>query len=464
MSETSPNQRPNIILINCDDLGYGDLQAYGATAIKTPQIDRLAAGGVRFTSFYSCNAVCTPSRFGLLTGRYPQRGGLGWLLLPRRNARLSLGSLAENGVYALGWELYKLLAKIGLMDYGKIPTVKGIPANEITIAKALKPAGYHTGMVGKWHLGEFTHYPEYNPVHYGFDFFYGVPHSNDMADFALYRNTECLSPEFSDLAALTGLYTREALSFIESAGGEPFFLYFAHTYPHQPLHASEAFRGKSAGGRYGDAVEEIDWSVGELVRVLTERGLLENTLIVFTSDNGPWYNGSPGGLRGRKGQSYEGGFRIPMIAHWPARIPPGRVCDEPAMNIDWFPTCLAAAGLDLPADRIIDGRDISGLLSGETDHSPHDCFYFYHNESLEAIRVGKWKYIPKINTMVWPIPLDKKWASASFTDAPWLYNLETDPGESYNLKDDNPDVIAQLQQRFVDWEQHMAQDPGGWKK
>jgi arylsulfatase A-like enzyme len=454
--------KPNVIIINCDDLGYGDLSAYGGTAIQTPNLDHLAQGGARFTSFYTCNAICTPSRFGLLTGRYPQRGNLGGLLLPHRNARMSLRNLVENGIYAIGWELYKLLAKIGLMDFTHVPPVKGIPPEEITIARALKPAGYRTGMVGKWHLGEFTHFPEYNPVNYGFDFFYGVPHSNDMVDFALYRNKECLSPNFTDLAALTGLYTREAIEFIKNAQDVPFFLYFAHTYPHQPLHASENFRGKSAGGIYGDTVEEIDWSVGELCCVLEELGKLENTLIVFTSDNGPWYNGSPGGLRGRKGQSYEGGYRIPMIAHYPERIPAGSVCDAPAMNIDWFPTCLALAGVELPNDRIIDGKDISGLLTGELAETPHDCFCYYHRESLEAVRVGKWKYIPSISTMVWPIPLDKKWPSAGSSQAPWLYNLETDPGESYNLKDSHPDVLKEMQGVFEVWEKHMQENPRGW--
>lgn len=458
-----PAPRPNMIIINCDDLGYGDLLPYDNTVMNTPNVNQLAQGGVKFTSFYACNSICTPSRFGLLTGRYPDRAGLGWLLLPNSNARFNLRNFFKYPRYAIGWEIYKLLSRIGLMDYHKIPKVKGIPANEITIAKALRGAGYHTGMVGKWHLGEFTHFPEYNPVHYGFDFFFGVPHSNDMVGFALYRNNECLSPEFTDLDALTGLYTREAIQFIEQSEGKPFFLYFAHTYPHQPLHASKNFEGKSKGGRYGDTIEEIDWSVGELVRVLQDRGLLENTLIIFTSDNGPWYNGSPGKLRGRKGQSYEGGFRIPMIAHWPDKIPAGMVCTEPAMNIDWFPTCLTLAGVDLPQDRIIDGKDISGLLTGCEKQSPHDAFYFYHNQSLEAIRVGKWKYIPKINTMVWPLPMDKNWESASVGERPWLYDVESDPQESYNMKDDHPDVIEEMKRKFREWEAQMQQNREGWK-
>jgi arylsulfatase A len=262
---------------------------------------------------------------------------------------------------------------------------------------------------------------------------------------------------------LTGLYTHEAIRFIEQEEG-PFFLYFAHTYPHQPLHASKNFEGKSKGGRYGDTIEEIDWSLGELVRVLQERGQLANTLIVFTSDNGPWYLGSTGGLRGRKGQSYEGGFRIPMIAHWTDKIPAGTVCTEPAMNIDWFPTCLALAGLDLPQDRVIDGKNITGLLTGEQKQCPHDAFYFYHNLSLEAIRVGKWKFIPKINTMVWPLGMDKKWTSAGSYHAPWLYDLEADPQECYNLKEAHPDVIERVQQIFRQWEKDMKENPGGWKE
>lgn len=458
-----PDARPNMVIINCDDLGYGDLPPYDNTIMNTPNVDHLAQGGVKFTSFYACNSICTPSRFGLLTGRYPDRAGLGWLLLPQRNARFNLRNFVRNTRYAVGWELYKILSRISLMDYDRVPAVKGIPAKEITIAKALKSAGYHTGMVGKWHLGEYTHFPEYNPVHYGFDFYFGVPHSNDMVDFALYRNTECLSPEFTDFAALTGLYTREAIQFIEQSGDKPFFLYFAHTYPHQPFYASRNFEGKSKAGRYGDTIEEIDWSVGELVRVLQDRGLLDNTLIVFTSDNGPWYSGSPGKLRGRKGQSYEGGFRIPMIAHWPARIPAGTVCNEPAMNIDWFPTCLALAGVDLPTDRIIDGKDITGLLTGTDTQTPHDSFYFYHNRSLEAIRVGKWKYIPKINTLVWPLPMDKKWESASIDQRPWLFDVVADPQESYNLKDDHPDIIEEMKRKFHAWELQMQENPGGWK-
>lgn len=460
----APAPRPNIVLINCDDLGYGDLPPYGNRLIHTPNIDQLAQGGNRFTSFYACNSLCTPSRFGLLTGRYPERAHLGWVLGARRAGfRTPANSRLADFWGRFWWETAKILTRLGLMDYNHEPKARGIPETEITIAAALHSTGYRTGMVGKWHLGEFPVYPETHPLRFGFEHFFGVPHSNDMKDFALYRNHTCLSPDFTEMEQLTGLYTREAIQFIEGAGEAPFFLYFAHTYPHQPLHASENFRGKSKGGLYGDTIEEIDWSLGELMRTLKARGKWENTLIVFTSDNGAWYNGSNGALRGRKGQSYEGGYRIPTIAHYPAMIPAGITCDAPAMNIDWFPTCLALAGVALPQERVIDGKDIRGLLSGEARQSPHDAFYFYHNYRLEAIRAGKWKYIPRIHTYTWPMPLDKFWGSAGTAQAPWLYDLESDPQECYNLKDNYPEVVADLEGRFRAWETQMEHDAFGQK-
>ena len=457
-------QRPNIVIINCDDLGYGDLPPYGNTVMNTPHVNELAEGGMKFSSFYACNSLCTPSRFGLLTGRYADRGGLGWVLGAKRAGhRPAVDSRTEDFWGRVSWQVAKSISRLGLMDYSKEPKARGISEKEITIAKALKTAGYRTCMVGKWHLGEFPVYPEFHPMRHGFDHFFGVPHSNDMKDFALYRDNECLSPDFTEMEKLTGLYTREAIDFIGQAGSQPFFLYFAHTYPHQPLHASENFRGKSRGGLYGDTIEEIDWSLGELVKTLKVRGLWDNTLLVFTSDNGAWYNGSSGPLRGRKGQSYEGGFRIPMIASWPQQIPAASVCDAAAMNIDWFPTCLALAGVELPNDRVIDGKNILPLLTGQQQQSPHEILCFYHNESLEAIRVGKWKYIPKINTYVWPVPLDKVWASAGSAQAPWLYDLEADPQESYNLKTNFPEVILKLQEKFQELDEQMQNNAGGWK-
>ena len=450
--------RPNIIIINCDDLGYGDLGSYGNRLIKTPNIDRLADQGVRFTSFYASNSVCTPSRAGLLTGRYSQRSGMTWILFAED----------EPLKHRVTKNAGQMLGALGLVDLGPNAGATGLPQSEITLAEALKTAGYRTGMVGKWHLGDFTKNPDHNPVNHGFDYYYGVPHSNDMIPFPLYRNEQQLEENVEDQAKLTGLYTREAVAFIEENAKEPFFLYFAHTFPHQPLFASETFRGKSKAGLYGDVVEEIDWSAGQIMDCLKQNGLEEKTLVFFTSDNGPWYEGDPGHQRGRKGQSYEGGFRVPMIARYPGIIPAGWVCNEPAMNIDFFPTSLALAGLELPADRIIDGRDIMDLLTGEAETSPHDAFYFYHTDELEAVRVGRKKYIRNIHHYVWPAPVDKetspigKMGHGRLGRWPLLHDLALDPSESYNLIDNDPDLGDRLLQKMVEWEEALEENPRGW--
>ncbi|MBK8418183.1 sulfatase [Candidatus Villigracilis saccharophilus] len=460
--------RPNIVIINCDDLGYGDLSSFGSESIQTPNIDKLAEGGVKFDSFYACNSLCTPSRFGLLTGRYPERAGVGSLLLakhigPRTTAVDNANWWAKFNDQYFRWWFVSYLSKLHFWDFGTLPELRGIPEEEITIGQALQTVGYRTGLVGKWHLGEFPVYPEYNPLRHGFDYFYGVPHANNMRDFALYRNEECLSPDFTEMDQLTGLYTREAVQFIHESKDKPFFLYFAHTYPHTPQYASKNFRGKSMGGLYGDCVEEIDWSVAEVMRALEENGVADNTLVIFTSDNGPGYCGSPGGLRGRKGQSYEGGFRVPMIAHWPKGITAKSICSEPAMNIDLFPTMLSLAGVDLPEDRVIDGKNILSLLTSNGKRDPNDCLFFYHNKELEAVRMGKWKYIRDIDTMAWPIPLDKHWKSENSLEAPWLYNLELDPGESYNLRREHPDIVEAMEAIFQKWQKSMKENLGGWK-
>jgi uncharacterized sulfatase len=332
--------RPNIVIIVADDLGYGDLGAYGGKVIRTPHIDALAEEGIRLTDFHASDSVCTPSRAGLLTGRYPKRMGLDVPLMPEHM------SWSRTLTTAFGY----LAGKLGLIDIATEGKATGLHQDEITLAEALRLAGYATGMVGKWHLGDFASNPAHSPLEHGFDFFVGVPHSNDMHPFPLYRGHEQLLSNVDDQSMLTRRYTEEAIRFLESSEGRPFFLYFAHTFPHRPLFASERFRERSDGGIYGDTVEEIDWSVGQLMETLEAKGLASNTLVVFTSDNGPWYQGSPGHLRGRKGQSYEGGHRVPFIVRWPGRIEAGTSSDEPAMNIDVFPTCLALAGLSLPRD------------------------------------------------------------------------------------------------------------------
>jgi arylsulfatase A len=451
--------QPNIIVILCDDMGHGDLGCNGNRAIRTPAIDRLASEGVRFTDFYSSCSVCSPSRYGLLTGRYPVRGGFNSALSPAD----------ESIAVSLSNSVGRMFGKLGVVDYQEENWVDGIPDDEITLAAALKVAGYRTGMVGKWHLGDFSRKPQYNPRKFGFDEFFGVPHSNDIWPCALFRDETMLESDIKDnQARLTGMYTKEAVSFIEKSRNAPFFLYLAHTFPHLPLYASEKFKDKSRVGIYGDVVEELDGSVAEIVESLKKNGLAENTIIVFTSDNGPWYDGNTGGLRGRKGQSYDGGYSVPFIVRWPGHIPAGSVCSAPAMNLDLFPTLTAAAGITLPTDRIIDGKDIRGLLSGQASATPHEVIFFYHFEELEAVRSGNWKYFRNINRYTWPQPVDKptnfmgKLGKGPFSDWPNLYNLEVDREECYNLAKRYPEVCKEMLARMVAWEQKVAKNPRGW--
>ncbi|GAB4336589.1 MAG: hypothetical protein Kow0099_09580 [Candidatus Abyssubacteria bacterium] len=445
---------PNIIIINADDLGYGDLGCYGSQAIKTPHIDRLADQGVRFTNFYACDSVCTPSRAGLLTGRYPIRMGFCYPIYAE-DMTLKQAVLMKMG---------NLITKLGTLDYATEEGPGGLHHQEITIAEALKVGDYRTGMVGKWHLGDYSTNPEYNPVRHGFDFYFGVPHSNDMYPFPLYRNEQQLESHITDQTKLTRLYTEEAIKFIESSADRPFFLYFAHTFPHRPLFASEPFAGRSEGGTFGDTVEEIDWSVSEILNCLEKHDLVENTMVMFTSDNGPWYQGSAGGLRGRKGQSWEGGQRVPFIVRWPAHIAPGGMCKEPCMNIDLLPTCISVAGLTPPTDRIIDGMNIRELLISPTHSLPDRPLFFYHIGELESVRSGQWKYVRSVSHYTWPMPVNKAWGKMSeHTEGPLplLFNLESDPGESYNLLNKYPAKGEELEKTMSEWEKEMEANPLG---
>jgi uncharacterized sulfatase len=447
-------RRPNIVLINTDDLGWGDLSCYGSEAIRTPNIDRLAAEGVRFTDFHACDAVCTPSRAGLLTGRYAARMGLD---TPLQALREPIG---KRAMVRLGY----LAGRIGLVDLAARGGGEGIPEQEVTLAEALQAGGYRTGMVGKWHLGDYSADPRHNPLRHGFDFAFGVPYSNDMSPLPLYRDEERLEADVADLSVLTGRYTEEALGFMSAAGERPFFLYFAHTFPHRPLAVSEAFHGTSAAGLYGDVVSEVDASVGRILDALDAMGVAGDTLIFFTSDNGPWYDGSPGPFRGRKGQSFEGGHRVPFLARAPGRIPPGSVCHAPASNLDLFPTCLAAAGLTPPTDRVIDGVDITALLAGSGVASPHEYLYLYHQGELEGVRSGDWKYFRSTSHYVWPMPVNKRLGDlTNHTTGPLpiLYDLRTDPGEAYNLAERYPEVVARLEAALTAWEREMEADPLG---
>lgn len=466
-------KRPNIILILADDMGYGDLGCYGSKAIRTPNIDRLAHDGVRFTDFYSSSAICTPSRAGLLTGRYAHRTGVTFPI------SAGTDTFSRNMLRRIGL----MFGSLGALDtHGGKNIAQGLPASEITIAEALKIVGYKTACIGKWHVGDFVKDDQYLPTKHGFDYFTGFNGANDDWPVAFWRNeTEVVKDIGIDQAHYTGLFTKEAVDFIDRSKDVPFFLYLAHKDPHQPCIPSKEFEDKSEGGRHGDAVEELDWSVGEIMKCLQKNGLEKDTLILFTSDNGPWYDGSPGAFRGRKGQSFEGGYRVPMIGWWPGKIPAGGICKEPSMGIDFFPTVLGLAGLESPRDRIIDGKNIWGLLTGTEDESPHEELFFFHHNELEGVRAGKWKYFRYINSYVWPIPLDKPHTTFGAISAgyeykpegtdisvpalgsmPLLYNMELDAGESYNLIKRHPDVGRRLQKLMEKWESEFIANPRGW--
>ncbi len=414
-------QTPNFIVIFADDQGYQDLGVFGSPNIKTPNIDRMAGQGMRFTDFYSAASVCTPSRAALMTGCYPERVGNLPVLFPNSK--------------------------------------RGLNPQEITIAELLKTRGYATACVGKWHLG---HHKKFLPTSQGFDSYFGIPYSNDMGidknmdlaenvvwregiteqDFRkgkgggppLMRGTEVIEVP-ADQATLTQRYTQEAIGFIRANRDKPFFLYLPHTMPHIPLYASEAFAGKSEAGLYGDTLEEMDWSVGQILGTLEQLGIDKKTMVVYTSDNGPWnlkgnatskvkgntnrrVGGSALPLRGYKFQRWEGGMREPTVMWWPGRIPAGRVCSELAGTIDLFPTFAALSGAKLPADRAIDGKSIVPLIEGrEGAKTPHAA-YFYRTE---GVRCGQWKLKGKE-----------------------LFDLAGDISEEHNVAKDHPDVAARL--------------------
>lgn len=429
-------EKPNIIIIIADDLGWGDLGCYGSPAISTPNIDRLADEGVRMTSFFSSSAVCSASRAGLLTGRYPRRTGVNFVFVPKELFPIA----------ALDSVLYDM-------------PLNGLPSEEITTAYLLKTGGYSTCCIGKWHLGDLK---KYRPTSRGFDHYYGVLHSNDVMPLKLYADDEVVEPSPVDQDYLTQKYTGEAVKWIEDNHNRPFFMYFAHTSPHVPLHASPEFRGKSKGGLYGDCVEELDWSTGRILETLDRLGIAENTFVFFTSDNGPWFQGSTGMFRGRKGETFDGGMRVPGIARWPGIIPAGTTTDEISMNFDLFSTSLAIAGLDIPADRIVDGTNIIPMLAGEAP-SPHNALYFYQDKKLQAVRSGKWKYRRRHSDWVAMNIGPNRFMSAlgvTRKRGPMLFNTRTDFDESYNVIDLYPEVALKLERMMVDWEKNFTKGFG----
>ena len=416
---------PNVVLIYADDLGYADVGPFsdksGRPRPQTPNIDRIAEEGLRLTSFYTAQAVCSASRAALMTGSYPNRVGI-------------QGALNHTAEY-------------------------GINSNETTIAEVLKQRGYATAIFGKWHLG---HHKPFLPVHHGFDEYLGLPYSNDMwprhpergtffPDLPLIEGDEVARVD-PDQSQLTTWYTERAVKFVENHRNQPFFLYVPHSMPHVPLFVSDKFKGKTAGGLYGDVIAEIDWSVGQIVEAVRRTGIEENTLIVFTSDNGPWlsygnHGGSAGPLREGKATAFEGGVRVPFVARWPGRIPAGSVSAVPAMTIDLLPTFAALAGAAVPPDRIIDGRDIRPILSSRGNTSePHDALYFYWGDELHAIRSGKWK-------VHLPHPYQSlETAGANGQPGKYvrkeiglsLFDLDADIGETTDVAERNPEIVRQL--------------------
>ena len=398
--------RPNVVLFFADDMGYGDLSCYGNPTIQTPNIDGLADEGLRMTSFYVA-PWCVPSRAQLLTGRY--------------SARVRLGGTSVGGR-------------------------GGIPDEEVTLPEALKTAGYNTGMIGKWHLG---YRPQrFLPVGQGFDYWYGLPYSNDMRKpwvqtdepLWLYENTAKIEHPV-DQDTLTKRYTQRAQAYIARQSEEtPFFLYFAYSMPHLPVHTAPEFQGHSRGGHYGDVIETIDWSVGQVLDTLDQEGFADNTIVLFTSDNGPWLNlpnrmlqagnlpwhaGSPGPLRGSKATTYEGGVRVPCLIHYPQKFTRRGASPEIASSIDLFATIVAAAGAeDAVAERDIDGVSLLPYLSGESETWPREEFFYFHGYQLHGVRQGPWKLRLK--------------------DGVELFHLDRDPSERYNVAEDEPERVAQL--------------------
>jgi arylsulfatase A len=409
----APSGRPNFVVIFIDDMGYGDIGPFGSTLNRTPRLDRMATEGTRFTSFYAA-AVCSVSRAQLLTGCY--------------GARVSV-----PGVYGPGG-------------------ANGLNPHEDTIAERLKPLGYATMCIGKWHLGD---QPEFLPTRQGFDHYFGIPYSNDMQRMSQDKG-ERVVPLLRDSAVIelltdddqtrvTDRYTDEAVGFIKAHRETPFFLYFAHTAVHTPIKPGPAFQGKSANGRFGDWVEQVDWSVGRVLDTLQEQGLAGNTLVLFTSDNGPWLikgsdSGTAGPLRGGKGSTWEGGVRVPTVAWWPGRIAARTTCDTVAGTIDVLPTLVHLAGGTQPNDRVIDGRDMSPLLLGQSSDAPREAHYYFLGYALQAVRQGPWKLAvaPQRETMGRGIAPDAAGSS------PRLYNLDADIGERTDVAAQHPDIVAHL--------------------
>lgn len=444
------DRKPNVIVILADDLGYGDLSCYGADDIATPNIDGMAMEGAKFNSFY-VSPVCSPTRAALMTGSHSTRVGIGGVMFPRNN--------------------------------------HGLNPDEITLPELLKDQGYATAIIGKWHLGNQD---MFQPLNHGFDYWYGTPSSNSQffypriktyaldcvyregytCDGILKRETAaCPLIEDNivievpaDQTQFTQRYTRETIRFITQNKDQPFFVYLAHNMPHIPLHASERFVGSSKRGIYGDTIQELDWSTGEILRSLKELGLDKNTLVIFTSDNGPntGKGGSAGPLKGGKGSTLEGGVRVPFVARWPGTIPAGTEIDEAITGMDLLPTLTKLAGGEVPDDRVIDGKDIWPLLAGKPNaKSPHDAIYYLRGRGVDGIRIGDWKY----RTATDKPPKEKRSKRQPAAESKpkkvsveTLYNLSDDIGEQTNLIDEHPEIAQRLKRKLASFETELRKN------
>ena len=443
--------RPNVIIILADDLGYGDLACFGHPTFKTPNLDRMAAEGARLMQFNTPAPFCAPTRASLMTGRYPFRCGLTANPTPDTPG-------PERGL--------------------------GLPASEITLAELFRRGGYATGMVGKWHLGHSK--PEFYPTRRGFDEYLGILYSNDMRPVQVLDGEKVVEYPVVQ-ATLTQRYTDRALDFIERNKAKPFFFYFAHAMPHKPLATSEKYYKQIGAGLYADVIAELDASVGQVLAKVKALGLDDRTFIIFTSDNGPWFGGSTGGLRGMKSTSWEGGYRVPFIARWPGKIPAGHVSAQPAVMMDLFATALNVAGIAPPADRVVDGADILPLLTSDAK-SPHEVIFGHQGARLATVRDARWKlHVLAANDRRDNTRPGERWIDARAPDgvtllAPYeqyqpsdypglrtgdapqpmsLFDLSADPGEQHNVADQNPDVVKRLKTSYDEVAKQMPSSAAG---
>ena len=425
-------EKKNVIIILLDDMGYGDLSCTGAKAISTPNIDALAEEGILFTNYYAPNPICSASRAGMLTGRYPLR---------TLTAGAYMDTETMSGHLASFWQCV-----IGTYPYWNT----GLPTDEILLPEVLQAVGYETALFGKWHLGVKE---EERPNNRGFDYFLGALYSDDMKPYRVYENEEVLHKEPYDQTQLTKELTAGMLDFISENKDEPFFLYYASPFPHWPAQVSEDFAGSSQAGTYGDCMQEIDWSVGQIVEKLEEEGLRDDTLIIFSSDNGPWYEGATGGQRGRKASKYNGGSHVPLIASMPGTLPAGKEEDSLMSGLDNFPTVLSMLGIDLPQDRVIDGMDMWSAWKGESDPKRTMLFLNDDKDSFAMVE-NNFKYIERA-----PSEMGHYW---NLQQGPFLYNMDTDPEEAYDVSAHYPEIAAGMAQAVEQFKQSLQENIRGW--